>query len=304
MAPALERSIATPQGFHFPTTVRSHGWCLLAPVVWDDEAVRLERPLAVPGGVTRATFEQPGGPGGPLQVSIVRGRGTRRGLDAAGWRAVERSATRMFQLDRDFAEFERLARGAGDSFDEAVQRGFGRLLRSPTLFEDVVKILATTNTTWGGTVAMVRNLVGMTPGDGFPTPGQVATIGAKRLASEGRWGYRASYLGGFAEAVAEGEIDLNRWEAWDGTTKELEAEVRRIPGLGPYATAHVLMLLGRFDRIGIDTAFRSFVRQKYFPRARKPVTDARMLAVYDEWGEWRALAYWADLWLWHMDRVG
>jgi hypothetical protein len=28
-----------------------------------------------------------------------------------------------------------------------------------------------------------------------------------------------------------------------------------------------------------------------------------MLAVYKDWGEWRGLAYWADLWLWHTDRV-
>jgi len=249
------------------------------------------------------TFEQPERPGGPLQVSVVRGRGKRGGLDAAGWTAVERAATRMLQLDRDLAEFERLARKAGDAFATAVGRGFGRLLRSPILFEDVVKILATTNTTWGGTVAMVRNLVGMTTGDAFPTPGEVAAIGARRLASEGRWGYRAAYLAGFAEAIAAGDLDLDRWEAWGGTTADLEAEVRRVPGLGPYASAHVLMLLGRFDRIGIDTAFRSFVRQKYFPRARKPVTDARMLAVYEKWGEWRALAYWADLWLWHTDRT-
>ena len=34
---------------------------------------------------------------------------------------------------------------------------------------------------------------------------------------------------------------------------------------------------------------------------KKTVADRRMLAVYDDWGEWRALAYWADLWLWHMD---
>ena len=208
----------------------------------------------------------------------------------------------MFQLDRDLAGFVRLARGAGDSFGTAVKRGFGRLLRAPSLFEDVVKILATTNTTWSGTVAMARNLVRLTGAEAFPTPAEVAGLGAHRLAREGRWGYRAPYLAGLAGAVSGGELDLERWESWDGSTAELEAEVRRVPGLGPYAAAHVLMLLGRFDRIGIDTAFRSFVLQKYFPRARKPVSDARMLAVYEDWGEWRRLAYWADLWLWHTGR--
>lgn len=209
----------------------------------------------------------------------------------------------MFQLDRDLGEFERRARAAGGAFAIAVDRGFGRLLRAPSLYEDVVKILATTNTMWSGTVAMVRNLVAMTGGNGFPSPARVADLGADRLAKEGRWGYRAGYLAGFAESVASGSLDLERWESWPGPTEELEGEVRKVPGLGPYASALVLMLLGRFDRIGIDTAFRSFVRQKYFPRARKSVTDRRMLAVYDGWGEWRGLAYWSDLWLWHMDRL-
>lgn len=291
-----------PPGFDFPTTVRSHGWCLLAPLSWDDEASRLERPLPVPGGSTRILFEQPSGSGKPLLAAVVGGRGSRSGLDETGWSAVERAATRMFQLDRDLGEFERRAKAAGDAFATAVGRGFGRLLRSPTLFEDVVKVLATTNTMWAGTMAMVRNLVAMTGGNGFPSPARVADLGAGRLAAEGRWGYRAPYLAGFAESVASGDLDLGDWEAWPGSTEELAAEIRRVPGLGPYATAHVLMLLGRFDRIGIDTAFRSFVREKYFPRSRKPVADRRMLAVYDGWGEWRALAYWADLWLWHMDR--
>ena len=299
----IERSIPTPTGFDFRTTVRSHGWCLLAPFSWDDEANLLSRPLRVSGGVSRFVFDQPKGAGRPLRATVTGGRGSRSGLDAAGWREVERIATRMFQLDRDLAEFVRLARGAGDSFAVAVGRGFGRLLRAPTLFEDVVKILATTNTTWGGTVAMARNLVRLTEAEAFPTPAEVARLGAGRLTKEGRWGYRAPYLAGLSETVASRALALDQWENWDGTTAELEAEVRRVPGLGPYASAHVLMLLGRFDRIGIDTAFRSFVRQKYFPRARKPVSDARMLAVYDRWGEWRGLAYWADLWLWHTDRV-
>jgi 3-methyladenine DNA glycosylase/8-oxoguanine DNA glycosylase len=270
--------------------------------VWDDEAGRLARPLRVPGGVSRIVFDQPDGAGSPVRATITGGRGSRGGLDAAGWKAVEETAAHILQLDRDLSEFVRLARGAGDSFGTAVGRGFGRLLRAPTLFEDVVKILATTNTTWGGTTAMARNLIRLTAAEAFPTPVEVAGLGSERLAKEGRWGYRASYLAGFAEGVAGGALDLDRWEDWEGTTAELEAEIRRVPGLGPYAAAHVLMLLGRFDRIGIDTAFRSFVRQKYFPRARKPVSDARMLAVYKDWGEWRGLAYWADLWLWHTDQ--
>jgi 3-methyladenine DNA glycosylase/8-oxoguanine DNA glycosylase len=165
------------------------------------------------------------------------------------------------------------------------------------LFEDVVKVLATTNTTWAGTTAMVANLVSLADDEGvFPTAERVAEIGTKRLREKGRWGYRAASLAEIARAVAKGRLDLDRWESWDGSTADLEAEILELPGIGPYAAAHVLAVLGRYDRIGLDTVFRGFVKEKYFPKARRPPADKRMLEIYDKWGEWRALAYWFDLW--------
>ena len=37
----------------------------------------------------------------------------------------------------------------------------GRVLRSPTVFEDVVKTICTVNIQWGGTVSMVKRLAGV-----------------------------------------------------------------------------------------------------------------------------------------------
>jgi 3-methyladenine DNA glycosylase/8-oxoguanine DNA glycosylase len=124
----------------------------------------------------------------------------------------------------------------------------------------------------------------------------VAELGAARIRDGARWGYRAAYLVALAKAIAKRKLDLARWQSWEGTTDELEAEIRALPGFGPYAAAHVLTLLGRYDRIGVDTVFREFVRRAHFPRARKAVADRRMLAVYDRWGEWKMLAYWFELW--------
>jgi 3-methyladenine DNA glycosylase/8-oxoguanine DNA glycosylase len=203
----------------------------------------------------------------------------------------------MLRLDEDLSAFHALCRKAGGHFARAAQIGFGRLMRSPTLFEDVAKVLATTNTTWSGTKSMLRKLVEVAELDGaFPEPETVAALGMARLRDEARWGYRAAYLARLAEAVADRSLDLTAWERWEGTTEELEQEIRRVPGLGPYAAAHVLTLLGRYDRIGVDTVFRSFVKKTHFPRARKPVSDRRMLDVYRSWGEWRMLAYWYELW--------
>ena len=64
-------------------------------------------------------------------------------------------------------------------------QGAGRLLRSPTVFEDVVKTICTTNCTWSATVRMVSALVGTlgrpavgAPGRrAFPTPAAMAQAG-------------------------------------------------------------------------------------------------------------------------------
>jgi len=292
------RALEVPSDFDFRATVRSHGWCRLAPFAWSAEDRRLERPLRLSGGrVARIAFEQPSGRGTPVEARIVSGAGSRAGLDPDGWTAVAGAARRMLRLDEDLTPFYRLCRARGGPFDRAPAAGFGRLLRSPSLFEDAVKVLATTNTAWRGTVAMVANLVGLAGRRGaFPSAAEVAAVGARRLRETGRWGYRAEYLARFARRVARGTLDLGTWEAWNGTTEELEVEIRAEPGFGPYAASHVLGLLGRYDRIGIDTDFRSFVRRRHFPRSRKPPADRHMLKVYAGWGEWRYLAYWFDLW--------
>ena len=291
------RAVAVPKDFDFAVTVYSHGWCMLAPNQPDEEGRTLERAWRLAGGSTRVRMEQPRGRGTDVELRVVGGRGVRAGLSTADWARVERDARHMLRLDEEFSAFHARCRTAGGQFARAAEIGFGRLLRSPTLFEDVAKVLATTNTTWSGTKSMMRKLVDVADeGGAFPRPERVAALGTARLRDDARWGYRAAYLSGLAEAVADGSLDLGAWERWEGTTEELEQEIRRVPGLGPYAAAHVLTLIGRYDRIGVDTVFRAFVKQAHFPRARKPVSDQRMLDVYRAWGEWRMLAYWYELW--------
>lgn len=291
------RVVAVPRDFDFPVTAYSHGWCMLAPNRPDEDGERLERAWRAQGGSTWIRMEQPRGRGTDVELRVVGGRGTRAGLSPADWARVERDVRHMLRLDEEFSAFHALCRKAGGRFARAAEIGFGRLLRSPTLFEDVAKVLATTNTTWSGTKSMMRKLVDVADeGGAFPGPERVAALGTARLRDDARWGYRAAYLSRLAEAVAGGSLDLGAWERWEGTTEELEQEIRRVPGLGPYAAAHVLTLIGRYDRIGVDTVFRAFVKKAHFPRARKPVSDRRMLDVYRAWGEWRMLAYWYELW--------
>jgi 3-methyladenine DNA glycosylase/8-oxoguanine DNA glycosylase len=284
--------------FNFRSTAMSNGWCVLAPFQWDRETSTLRARYRLPGNRgTEVVLSQPGGRGTKLLAKVTAGLGARVGLSRSDWVAVESAVTRILRLTDDLAPFYARCHRAGEPYVHAERTGFGRLIRAASLFEDVAKVLATTNTTWAGTTAMVANLVSLADNQGvFPTPERVVAIGAKRLREQGRWGYRAEPLARIARAAATGRLDFDRWESWDGSTADLEAEILELPGIGPYAAAHVLAVLGRYDRIGLDTVFRGFVKEKYFPKARKPVTDKRMLEIYDVWGEWRALAYWFDLW--------
>lgn len=296
-SPMKRFAVEAPRDFDLRATVWSHGWCFLPPFASREEGKVLERTLEVAGGrYTRIVLRQADGRGSAVEVDIVGGAGSRAGLGSRDRQVIERAARRMLRLDEDLTEFHDLCHRAGPPFDRAPEMGFGRLLRAPTLFEDLVKVLATTNVTWSGTRAMVGNLVAMLEHGGFPSAGEIAAIGPKRLRSEGRWGYRAEYLASLAKAVHSNDLDLRAWESWTGTTEELEGEIRRVPGFGPYAAGHVLALLGRYDRIGIDTDFRSFVLRRHFPRARKPPSPRRMLEVYHRWGKWQFLAYWWEMW--------
>ena len=95
------------------------------------------------------------------------------------------------------------------------RRGAGRLLKAPTVWEDLVKTLLTTNTTWAMTRQMVGRLVtlGAAHADGhaFPTPEQVAALTPDALNDHVRAGYRGAYLHDLAVAIVEGRVDVEGW---------------------------------------------------------------------------------------------
>jgi 3-methyladenine DNA glycosylase/8-oxoguanine DNA glycosylase len=212
---------------------------------------------------------------------------------------LRRKLGRMFQLDIDTSEFVELSR---DSPTHAwvEESGFGRLLCSATLFEDVVKIIATTNTMWRQTMRMTELLVekcGPRTTSGrkaFPTPAEVARFSAEELQEDCRLGYRAKSIHTLASGIVNGAIELEAMSDPSQSTEELFKSYRELPGIGPYGAAHLLAMDGRHDFIAVDTEFRRFVRERY--HGGRPVSDRTMLRRYAKWGRWKYLAYWSELW--------
>jgi 3-methyladenine DNA glycosylase/8-oxoguanine DNA glycosylase len=147
---------------------------------------------------------------------------------------------------------------------------------------------------------MVSQLVAMLgepyPGDStlhaFPTPEAIAQTPLDVFIKIVQLGYRGPYIHRLAQQVVSGELDLKALRDPSIPTDMLNRSLRAIKGMGAYATHPLLMLLGRYEELAIDSAMRAFISQHYF-RDKNPY-DKEMCGVYKDWGRWRYLAYWFD----------
>jgi 3-methyladenine DNA glycosylase/8-oxoguanine DNA glycosylase len=205
----------------------------------------------------------------------------------------------MLRLDEDFSEFYQLmAHHAG--WPLRLKPGGGRLLRCPTLFEDIIYTLCTTNINWAGTIRMVERLV-LTLGESFPgrpewrafpTSATIVAAGPDILRRETGLGYRSDYVWQLAAQISEGHLDLAAFEDPTKPSEVLLRELRQLKGVGNYAAATILMLLGRYEHLAIDSELRAFATKKYFQD--EPPTEAQIREIYAPWGRWQYLAYWFD----------
>jgi 3-methyladenine DNA glycosylase/8-oxoguanine DNA glycosylase len=292
--------------FDFSRTAYSHGWIVLAPNTWDKEKELMRRIHRLKSGKVVKLEIKGGGNVDTPEIFITIE--SSQGLSELEKEEILSAIKVMFRLDEDLAQFYAMCRRHGGKWEE-VTRGLGRLLASPTVFEDTLKTICTTNIQWSGTKRMVENLVqeygDKFPGDetlhAFPTPEGITKDAFDVFAKKTRMGYRASYAYELAEKVISGSLDLEKMRNSNLTTKELRKELLAIKGIGNYAAATMLMLLGRYNEIAVDTIFRQFVGEKYF--SGKIPGDEEAKSVYSDWGEWKYLAYWSDIWLWEAEEV-
>jgi len=297
-------------------TLSSHGLAELPPMSVDENAQGATVTLATPGGPRTVRLERAGGGavrgGGadksdaPLLAVAVADAGPPP--DEAVAAALTASVRRMLCLDDDLSGF--YARVAGDPDLAWAARGAGRLLRSPTVFEDVVKTVCTTNCAWSATERMVGALVGRLgepapgapPGDvagrAFPTPEAMAAAGSDFYDGVARAGYRGPYLRAIAAGVASGELELEALLAArraDLPDEEVERLLLALPGVGPYAAAHVMLLLGRHSRLVLDSWTRPKYAQLMGRPKDRPVTDGAIARRFRRYREHAGLAFWLFL---------
>jgi len=274
--------LSLPHPFSFDAVVRSHGWYDLPPFSYD----RAEGVLT--------TFVDAGGEGAARITFRVRnGKLEARG-DGTDARALREMVRRVFSLDLDFAAACRSLAAAPDLARSLDRRG-ARMLRAPSLFEDAVKMLFTTNCSWAATRGMVERLITLAGAgrNAFPSPASVAKLSSAALASRVRCGYRAKALTIFARRVASRELDLSAWEDPRLSSEDLRDAIVAEHGFGPYAAEGLMRILGRHDFFALDSWTRQQYR-KFYP-GRASSTDGAIARRYARFGAHRGLALWLDM---------
>jgi N-glycosylase/DNA lyase len=284
----------------FRETLTSHGLAWLPPNRIADDESALETTLLI-------------GTAGARRVRLTAGADTTIAIDVAGPKLAKadraeaiRLIRTMFGLDEDLSLFyERLEHDLDLQF---ARTGIGRMLRSPTAFEDVVRTICTTNCAWSGTRRMITAIVthlgtpapGATrddwSGHAFPTPAQMAESDDAFFRDVARAGYRGPYFRALAQSVAGGELDLEAWrdaKPADLPDDELEQMLLALPGVGPYAAAHIMMLFGRCSRLVLD----SWTRPRYAMLVgKKTVSDRTIARRFKPYAYHAGRAFWLFLW--------
>lgn len=277
----MKWTLPAHQPFSLPAVVRSHGWIQLDPFAGEDDGETFAYVQELDTGrvVELRVSGAPAGVSVEVDAPLSEMEQARLSRDV-GW---------MLGLDQDLSEFYALARSE-PKLAHVEQRAQGRVLRSPTLFEDVVKTILTTNTAWSGTRRMVKAIVSQfgapLPDDSgrraFPGPERLAASDEETLRYETRLGYRAPHVLALARAVAGGDLDLEAYKTSDLPTPQLRKELLVIKGVGPYAAANLLVLLSRYDFVPVDSWALKVVSHEW--HGGEPIGPAQVEAAFERWG--------------------
>jgi N-glycosylase/DNA lyase len=280
----MKLTINPDQPFSFRTTIFSHGWVDLPPFRYD----LTDNTLAA------TTFLQ----NSCLKLKIASNADANiivhinEELSAAEINTIRNQVVKMFRLGENFVDFYTLA-ARYKKYNWIAEQKVGRMFRCWTVWEDMVKMLCTTNCNWAMTKLMVGNLVNKLGNGCFPTPEMVSGVTEKFLREEIKLGYRSEYLLEFSRKTVNGQLNPENFETWTDDGESLYQEIRKIKGFGHYAASGLLKLLGHYSFIGSDSWSRKKFSEKY--GRKQACSEVDIMKYYRHLGEWRGLFFWLDM---------
>ncbi len=290
-----------PEDFRLARDVCSYGYFLLAPHHWLVNEQAQVTCLHLDDGPAGCKVTQPNEKNG----SDLRIRFDRR-LSRTEQSTARAQLSRMLRLDETKADVR-----AFHKVDPRWKRsGRARLMRSPTLFEDVVKTVTSCNVAWPSTINMNRRLCevcGRRSASGlysFPTAKRIARTRAGTLRARCRVGYRDQRLVDLAKLFVKGAINEAWLESPDTSDDDAFAFLLTLPGIGPYAAGNIMQLLGRYSRLALDTESVRHGKTVLGMTGTDRATLKRLEKHYAQFGEHRFRSYWFEIWEWYESKRG
>ena len=279
-------NVTTPASFNFESTTSSHGWERLEPFALNKETQVLTRIERLPSQLARLEIAYDG----KIHVNVE----SEALLDKADRHFVTGLVAHCFSFDWDMSAcYAKIADDPTYSFIE--ERGLGRLLLAPTMWENLVKTQFLTNTQARHTTVMAAKFCALGDPFGekhaFPTTEQVLAHSLEELEQRTSTGYRAKHIYGLAQEIHSG-FDPESLRDPSLSYEDIFARVRALRGFGAFSASYVLKLLGRFERISIDTVMRRYFKEI---SGREDATDDDINAHYERFGEFKGLVAWWDV---------
>ncbi len=121
----------------------------------------------------------------------------------------------------------------------------------------------------------------------FPTPAQIAAVPFEDFAATAKLGYRNAAVYELAVAISTNQLDLEALRDPGLDTPGLWKRLLALRGVGPYAASCLMIYLGRYGRVNVDSWARTLVAKE----SGRAVTDKDVHDFFAPYGEWQALAY-------------
>lgn len=288
-------TLTVPEDFELARDLCSYGYFLLAPNRWIPGERVFQRAFDLGERAVRVILAQPRGRGAALRAE------TESSIRARERAELEKQVRRMLRLEMTALEVRAFHR-VDPRWKES---GRGRLFRSPTLFEDIIKTVTSCNVTWPGTVGMnLRLCEVLGAGGGFPGADRIAARRPAFLRTRCRVGYRDARLVELARLYRRGAINEAALEDPSTPDDAVRDALLELPGIGPYAAANIMQLLGRYGHLPLDTESVRHGRAVLGYRGTSAQVMKKVREHFAPFGRFAFLSYWLELWAFYEGRHG
>ena len=253
--------------FRLPAVAVSHGWFQTVPFRWDADEERLDRMEAIDGAGIRLAITS-SGDGVAVRASAP--------LTDAARQVARARVTRMLQLDADLEGFAEATFAVDPDLARDLEAyGAGRMLAGGSLFEDTVKGLCGTNTTWRQAVTSINRLGDLGSGGAFPSAADLLRAGEDRFRDHARVGYRAPALVDAARAAIDGRMAEIEADSAAGDEERVYAGLIALTGIGPATASFLVLLMGHFGRPSVDSATIRVATRIWFGGSKPTPAEVR-----------------------------